>query len=114
MAKIQFIKGINEEKIPVIRLSLSDDRESGIATFYFQNPNSMEADSLIKGDISGMYLIDEEGELTTKNVNGKFVNGKPFAIEASLVIPDGLLWARFMRFMERYAKENNLKFTKNK
>ena len=30
-----------------------------------------------EGEITGMYLIDEEGILETRDVNARFVNGKP-------------------------------------
>ena len=34
------------------------------------------------GDITGMWMVDEEGEMVTREVNGKFVNGKASALEA--------------------------------
>lgn len=38
--------------------------------------------------------------------------GKPRIIEARLVMRSTAEWDRFMRFMERYAAENGLEFTK--
>ena len=29
------------------------------------------------GDITGLYMLDEEGTITTVDVQAKFVNGKP-------------------------------------
>jgi photosystem II protein len=60
-----------------------------------------------------MYLVDEEGELVTGEVNGKFVNGEPAGIEATYVMKTVEDWDRFMRFMGRYAEKNGLGFTKS-
>ena len=56
-------------------------------------------------------MIDEEGEISTVDVNAKFVNGKPSSIEVKHVMRSTLEWDRFMRFMERYAEENDLGFS---
>lgn len=113
MAVIQFIKGINETVIPEVKLTRSRDGSTGTATFRFTYPKILEAHMADKGDITGMYLIDEEGELITRDVNAKFINGKPTGIESIYVIKNPHNWDRFMRFMERYAKNNNLSFTKS-
>jgi photosystem II 13kDa protein len=106
MAEIQFSKGITEEVIPDVRLTRSRSGESGTATFFFQNPRALDATST--EDITGMYMIDEEGEIVTREVKGKFVNGKADALEALHIMKSVEEWDRFMRFMERYAEENGL------
>jgi photosystem II protein len=58
-----------------------------------------------------MYLVDEEGELVTREVKGRFVNGKPEALEAIYLMKSQEEWDRFMRFMERYSQENGLGFS---
>jgi photosystem II 13kDa protein len=60
-----------------------------------------------------MYMIDEEGEITTREVKAKFVNGKPEALEALYVMKSVAEWERFMRFMERYAEQSGLGFQKS-
>jgi photosystem II protein len=60
-----------------------------------------------------MYLIDQEGEIITREVKAKFINGKPEALEALYVMKSAQEWERFMRFMERYAEENDLGLSKN-
>ncbi|MEH2240141.1 photosystem II reaction center protein Psb28 [Nostoc sp.] len=111
MAKIQFSKGLDEEVTPEVRLTRSRTGESGTATFIFTNPKILDQNST--EDITGMYLIDEEGEIVTREVKGKFVNGKPEALEAVYVMKSAQEWDRFMRFMERYADENGLGLSKN-
>ena len=113
MAYIQFIKGINENVIPDIQLTRSRDGSTGTATFRFNNPEILTSNMQDKGDITGMYMKDEEGELITRDVSAKFINGKPTAVESIYIIKSPEDWDRFMRFMERYSNENNLSFTKS-
>lgn len=111
MAQIQFSRGTNEEVIPDVRLTRSRDGSNGTATFYFQNPKALSNNSA--DNITGMYMIDEEGELVTREVKGKFINGKPEALEAVYLMRSIEEWDRFMRFMERYAEEHELGFEKS-
>ncbi|WP_337885614.1 photosystem II reaction center protein Psb28 [Fischerella thermalis] len=111
MAKIQFSRGIDEEVIPEVRLTRSRTGESGTATFIFQNPKALDSGNT--EDITGMYMIDEEGEIVTREVKGRFVNGKPEALEAVYLMKSKEQWDRFMRFMQRYAEENDLGFNKS-
>ncbi|MEM8810820.1 MAG: photosystem II reaction center protein Psb28 [Cyanobacteria bacterium P01_D01_bin.44] len=110
MAEIQFARGIAEEVVPDVRLTRSKDGTNGLATFYFDHPKALTDEGV---EITGMYLIDEEGELSTREVNGKFVNGEPAGIEASYAIKSPEQWDRFMRFMQRYGEQNGLGFTKS-
>ncbi|MDP8965984.1 MAG: photosystem II reaction center protein Psb28 [Cyanobacteriota bacterium] len=111
MAKIQFSRGITEEVIPDVRLTRSRDGNQGTATFYFDKPKALDGTNT--EDITGMYMIDEEGEIVTREVKGKFVNGQPTALEAILLMKSPGEWERFMRFMERYAEEHGLGFNKS-
>jgi len=110
MAKIQFARGLDEEVIPEVRLTRSKTGESGTATFIFTNPNILGQNST--EDVTGMYMIDEEGEIITREVKGKFINGKPEALEALYLMKSAEEWDRFMRFMDRYAEENGLGLSK--
>nr|WCH56215.1 photosystem II protein psb28 [Calliblepharis sp.] len=112
MANIQFIQGINETIIPEIQLTRSKDGSTGTATFRFNDPDILKADMQEKGHITGMYLNDKEGSMITKDVNAKFINGKPQGIESIYIIKSPKDWDRFMRFMERYANDHDLFFTK--
>jgi photosystem II protein len=111
-AEIQFVRGLEEKDVPDIKLTRARDGSSGTATFRFANPNVFDASTASSGDVTGMFLIDEEGELRTADVNAKFMNGKPQSIESVLVMNSPEEWDRFMRFMERYAEANGLGFTK--
>ncbi|MBW4610956.1 MAG: photosystem II reaction center protein Psb28 [Hassallia sp. WJT32-NPBG1] len=110
MAKIQFSRGINEDVIPDVRLTRSRTGDSGTATFIFNNPKAL--DQGVTEDITGMYMIDEEGEIITREVKAKFINGKPEALEAIYIMKSSDEWDRFIRFMTRYGEENGLELNK--
>jgi photosystem II 13kDa protein len=112
MAEIQFSKGVTEAVVPDIRVTRSRTGDSGTATFYFQEPKILSEEN-VGDDITGMYLVDEEGEIVTREVKGKFVNGKPMAIEAVLIMKSSEEWERFLRFMERYAEDHGLGLEKS-
>ena len=65
LAKIQFIKGLDENALPDIRFTSSRGSSIGTCTFRFRKPNISNKHTLKKGEITGMYLIDEEGILET-------------------------------------------------
>jgi photosystem II 13kDa protein len=111
MAEIQFVRGLTETATPDVRLTRARDGSTGVATFIFENPRalSMEATE----DVTGMYMQDEEGEIITRKVNAKFINGKPAALEAYYEMGSVAEWDRFIRFMERYGEENGLGFQKS-
>lgn len=111
-ATLEFIKGVEEPTIPDVKLTRSRDGSSGTATFVFENPSVFGASSEL-GDITGLYMNDDEGTIQTVEVQAKFLNGKPSAIEAKLVMRSAFEWDRFMRFMERYAEEKGLGFNKS-
>ena len=111
MAEIQFSKGVTEEVVPEIKVTRSRTGDTGTATFYFDSPKILSEEST--DEVTGMYLVDEEGEIVSREVKGKFVNGKPTAIEAVLVMKSVNEWERFMRFMERYAEDHGLGLSKS-
>ena len=85
---------------------------SSSITFRFKNPNILNKSTTKEGEITGMFLIDEEGVLETRDVNAKFINGKPETIESIYIMKSPKAWERFMRFMGRYSKTNGLVFIK--
>ncbi|KAI3995765.1 hypothetical protein MKX01_007244 [Papaver californicum] len=108
---IQFIQGTDEQTIPDVRLTKSRDGSNGVAIFSFDQPSIFDSSAEL-GDITGFYMIDEEGVLNTVDVSAKFVNGKPSRVEAKYTMRTPRDWDRFMRFMERYSDANGLQFIK--
>ncbi len=111
MAEIQFSKGVTEEVVPDIKVTRSKSGNTGQAIFYFEDPQILSGDST--DEITGMYLVDDEGEIVSKEVKGKFVNGEARAIEATLVMKSAEEFDRFIRFMDKYAAEHGLGLDKS-
>ncbi|MGF1603504.1 MAG: photosystem II reaction center protein Psb28 [Thermosynechococcaceae cyanobacterium] len=109
MAEIQFVRGTDESVVPDVRLTRAPDGTSGRAFFRFDSPDVVQ-----KGnpEILGMFMLDEDGELSTRDVNAKFVNGQITAIEATYTMRSAQEWDRFMLFMNRYAESHGLGFNK--
>ena len=63
------------------------------------------------GDIRGMIMVDEQGELVTRDVRARFVNGKASALEATFIWKSEIDFERFMRFAKRYAEKNGLGYS---
>lgn len=106
MAEIQFSRGVSEEIIPDVKVTRSKTGNTGTATFYFEDPKILSKES--SDEITGIYLVDDEGEIFSKEVKGKFINGEARAIEAILVMKSVEEFDRFVRFMDKYAEEHGL------
>jgi photosystem II protein len=107
-AAIQFFRGVDEPVVPDIRLTRSRDGRTGQALFVFEEPEALAPETM--GDITGMFLQDEEGELVTREVKARFVNGRASAIEATYTWKTHEDFERFMRFAQRYAETHELGF----
>jgi len=108
-ATIQFFRGIDEPVVPEIRLTRSRDGKTGQAFFVFENPDALTKESIT--ELKGMLMIDEEGELVTREVNARFINGEPSALEATYTWKSEIDFERFMRFAQRYAKTHGMGYT---
>jgi photosystem II protein len=108
-AAIQFFRGMDEPVVPDIRLTRSRDGRTGQALFVFEEPLALAPETM--GDITGMFLVDEEGELVSREVKARFVNGKASAIEATYTWKNNDDFERFMRFAQRYADSHDLGFS---
>ncbi|KAL1203206.1 Photosystem II reaction center PSB28 protein [Cardamine amara subsp. amara] len=108
---LQFIQGTDEMTIPDVKLTRSRDGSNGMALFSFDQPSVFDSSGEV-GEITGLYMIDEEGVIQSTDVNARFVNGKPEGIVAKHIMRTPKEWDRFMRFMERYSDQNGLQFVK--
>ena len=106
MAEIQFARGVVEEAVPDVKVTRSKTGNSGTATFYFEDPKILSKES--SEEITGMYLVDDEGEIVSREVKGKFINGEARAIEAVLIMKSEAEFERFVRFMNKYAEQHGL------
>ena len=111
-AKIQFYEGTDEPVVPEIRLTRSKDGTTGQALFLFEKPQAIS--SITDGQITGMRMIDSEGEILTREVKVKFVDGEPIFLEAVYIWKNTTDFDRFMRFANSYAKSNGLGYSEKK
>jgi photosystem II 13kDa protein len=109
-ATIQLARGFAEQADDV-KISRAKDGSTSVATFFFETPVCMTEEAG-GAEISGMYMIDDEGEIVTRNVNAMFVNGRPAGVKATYKIEGQYDWERFLRFMERYAADNGMALNK--
>ena len=107
---IQFFNGIDENVVPQIRLTKSKYGYSGQAHFRFDSPEALLSDDF--KEIQGMYLLDEEGQITTREIHIAVSrkNGSYKAIEAIYSWRTERDFNRFMRFANRYAKKYGLSY----
>ena len=112
LAKIQFYEGTDEPVVPEIRLPRGNDGTTGQAIFIFEKPQALS--SIADGEITGMRMIDAEGEILTIEVKVKFVDGEPMFLEGTYIWKTKSDFDRFMRFANSYAKSNGLGYSEKK
>ena len=101
VVSIQFVKGKNEKELPEIRLFRNHDGKKGQAIYRFHNPKTITLDNL--NMIQKMYLIDEEGELSTRKVDLSIKNNNISEVKSIYNWSSEEEFKRFMRFAKRYA-----------
>ena len=114
--QIQFITEIEELVIPRrIRLTKSENGETGTATFIFVQPTVFSLFGALPSSpifaIQGMDLVWEQKKISTKDVQIFFKEGKPTVLRAILVFRNSKDWFNFLNFMNCYSKESGLSFT---
>ena len=98
---IQFIKGENEKDHPEIRLFRNLDGKKGKAVYKFYKPTTITSKNF--KSIQQMYLIDSEGELTTKKIDLTISENNVNEIKSTYNWNSEEEFDRFMRFASRYA-----------
>ena len=100
-AGIQFIKGINEKDRPEIRLFRDLDGKKGKAVYKFYKPTTITLKNF--KSIQKMYLIDCEGELSTKKIDLSISQDHVNEVKSTYTWNSEIDFERFMRFASRYA-----------
>ena len=99
--RIQFIKGKDEKDKPEIRLIRNIDGKKGQAIYKFYKPSTITKDNF--KSVQKMYLIDEEGEISTRKIDLSISNNHVNEIKSIYSWTSEKEFERFMRFAERYA-----------
>jgi photosystem II protein len=110
---IQFINGLKEKTLPLVKLTKSKNGTTGTATFLFIYPSIFEEAFSSFDSINGMVLIWENKKIITNDINIFFKNGKPFLLKAIFIFKNTQEWFRFFQFMKVYSKETGLLFSEN-
>ena len=107
--RIEFIKGEKELTLPLIKLTKSRNGKTGTATFIFLNPTLFNNNYQFH-KINGMYLLWDNKEIETKDIEIFFKNGNPYILKALLIFKNSKEWFHFLNFMNYYSKETGLSF----
>ena len=98
---IQFVKGKNEKVHPEIRLFRNLDGKKGKAVYKFYDPKTITIKNFKL--VSKMYLIDSEGELSTKKIDLSISEHHVKEVKSTYNWNSEKEFERFMRFASRYA-----------
>ena len=98
---IQFIKGKDEKDHPEIRLIRNHDGNKGKAIYKFSNSLTITLENY--KSIQRMYLIDNEGELSTSKIKLSILGNDIKEVTSTYNWSTKKEFERFMRFSERYA-----------
>ena len=101
---IQFVKGKNEKDRPEIHLLRNAERKKGKAIYKFKNPTTITLENF--DSIQKMYLIDEEGEISTRKIDLSISDDNIIEVKSTYSWHSEKECERFMRFAERYANSH--------
>lgn len=109
-SSIEFIEGIKESALPIIKLTRSPNKETGTVTFIFFYNQTNFKNNFFSNQLKGMFLKWNNEFIFTKNIEILFDNGKPFLVKSVLLLKDSTEWFRFLNFMLYYSIETGLFF----
>ena len=98
---IQFVKGEEEKDYPEIRLFRNPDGKKGKAVYKFYKPTTITPENF--KSVQKMYLIDSEGELSTKKIDLSISEDHVKEVTSTYNWNSEKEFERFMRFASRYA-----------
>ena len=98
---IQFVKGKNEKNLPEIRLFRSLDGKKGKVIYRFYKPKTITIENF--KSIQKMYLIDEEGELSTRKLELSISENNIKEVKSTYNWKSEKEFERFIRFAQRHA-----------
>lgn len=111
MIAIEFLAGLKETCLPVIKLTKSRNGKTGTATFIFIQPNIFTTIHFQKSGFNSITLISEKERIISNDITLFFKNGKPFLVKAIFIFKNAIEWFTFLNFMRDYSKETGLSFS---
>lgn len=114
---IEFFVGLSEE---LSNVNIKQNKSTGVFTviLFFEKLKAIEQFKSFTAKTYGdLRLIDEEGIISVMPSDTKFIFGGDEGdelkkVQCAFEINQSQHWDRFMRFMERYAKANDMEFNK--
>jgi photosystem II protein len=110
IVRIEFVKDRKELTLPLIKLTKSRNGKTGTATFIFVNPSLFQNNDFKINTINGMYLLWQNKQIKTNDIEIFFKNGNPYIIKSLLIFKNSNEWFHFLNFMNYYSKETGLSF----
>ncbi len=112
---IEFFQGVSED---LSNVSLRRDLNTGakLVVMIFEKLKATEQlNSFTKNSANNLRLVDEEGEISVAPNKTRFLLGGPEGdeiqqFECEFEIAQDEHWDRFMRFMNRYAEANGMRY----
>ena len=111
--QIQFIKGVRENTLPIVKLTRSKNGQTGTATFVFIYPEIFFSKKLSENPITGTYLLWDTKEIISKDIQVIFKQGQPFLMKIIFIFKNSQEWFNFLNFMNLYSKETGLFFSES-
>jgi photosystem II protein len=111
VAQIQFLSGISENTLPIVKLTRSKNGQTGTATFIFIRPQIFSLATLGDKNITGMHLLWDTKEMISNDIQIVFKNGQPFLLKVIFIFKNSNEWFNFLNFMNFYSKETGLFFS---
>ena len=111
VAQIQFLSGISENTLPVVKLTRSKNGQTGTATFIFIRPQIFSLAHLGSKNITGMHLLWDTKEIISNDIQIVFKNGQPFLLKVIFIFKNSNEWFNFLNFMNFYSQETGLFFS---
>ena len=109
--EIQFVEGISEKTLPIIKLTKSISRKTGTATFLFIFPEIFNLTQF--QNLNSMNLLWDNKQISTNEISVVFKKGKPFLLKGIFIFKNQQEWFNFLNFMNFYSKETGLFFTES-
>jgi photosystem II protein len=107
---IEFIEGVKEITLPIIRLTKSRNGKTGTATFIFIQPTFFTQVACEKLGTSVLSLVSRKEKINSSDITIYFKDGKPFFVKAVFIFKNSTEWFTFLNFMREYSKETGLLF----
>lgn len=108
---IEFIEGIKETTLPLIKLTRSRNGKTGTATFIFIQPKLFGLLSNENFCFDCISLISPKTKIITNDITLFFKEGKPFLLKATFLFKNTNDWFTFLSFMREYSNETGLSFS---